>query len=83
MKLLTIVLILSSITAWSKTAVKNFNTVLMEGVQNDIKDENNDNLRTKQVSRGPASVESEPEGKFIQQEKKIDKNVQQLGGQKW
>ena len=75
--------LLISPTVWSKSQVKNFNDVLIQDVQKDIRNDNDTQFRKKEITRGPASVESEPEGKYIEQEKKIDKNVRQLGTQKW
>lgn len=82
MKITLFALILLSSTAWSKE-MKTFNSDLLKNVQKDIQNENDDQFRKKSVSRGPASVESEPEGKHIEQEKKIDKTVRQIGNQSW
>jgi hypothetical protein len=83
LSLLTLTL-LFSFTAWSKTEVKDFNKVLLNGVQKDIKDEHNDRFR--KVGRGPASVEEDvQEDRIIDETKKIDKsNFRQIGGpSKW
>jgi uncharacterized protein (DUF2147 family) len=82
MKILLFAFALFSTVAWSKE-IKNFSNDLLENVQKDIKNENDDQFRKKAVGRGPASVEIEPEGKHIEQEKKIDKNVRQTGNQNW
>lgn len=74
-------LLLASTTVMAKE-VKNFNRLLMEEVQKDIKNDNAEDLKTKtSASRGPASVITE-EGP-TQDESKIDKNVRQIGANKW
>ena len=84
MKTLIIISLIFSAAVMAKTEVKKLNDALMKDVQKDISDENNDSL--KRVSRGPASaeVEMEPEGKYIEDQKKIDKsNFRQIGPNKW
>lgn len=83
MKTLLFCLALISVHAFAKSEVKNFNDVLIQNVQSDIQNDNDQQFRKRSVGRGPASVESEPEGRYIEQEKKIDKNVRQIGNQKW
>lgn len=66
--------------------VKDFNKVLMDGVQKDIRTDNDQSLKTKDsVMRGPASIEKEDTRvrPVIQEDNKIDKNVRQIGSQKW
>lgn len=82
MKTFIIALVLFSSLAFAKE-MKNFNKDLFQNVQKDIQNDNDDQFKKRTVGRGPASVDSEPEGKYIEQEKKIDKNVRQLGTQKW
>jgi hypothetical protein len=66
--------------------VKDFNKVLMDGVQKDIRTDNDQSLKTKDsVMRRPASIEKEDTRlrPVIQEDNKIDKNVRQIGSQKW
>ncbi len=80
---LTIALLLT-FAAWSKTEVKDFNKVLLNAVEKDVKDEHNDKFR--KVGRGPASVEEDvQEDRFVDDTKKIDRsNFRQIGGpSKW
>lgn len=73
-------LFLISTLAYSNE-VKNFNKVLVESVKKDIRNDNAEELKAT-ASRAPASVETEVENE-IQEESKIDKNVRQLGTNKW
>lgn len=86
MKIMILFTLLTVTSAWSKNGeVKKFNDALMQKVQQDMNPHNEDQFRVKSVvGRGPASVESEPEGKYIQDDKKIDKmNQRQIGPNKW
>lgn len=65
----------------AKKEASDFSRVLLENVQADIQNENNDMFRKSSVGRGPASIESsEPS---FEQNEKIEKNVKQLGPNKW
>ncbi len=86
MKIILLITLLSVSAAWAKSGeVKRFNDALMQKVQHDINTQNDDQFRVKStVGRGPASVESSPEGLYIQDDKKIDKmNQRQFGPSKW
>lgn len=73
-------LALTSAVSFAKE-VKDFNKVLIEGVQRDLKTDNAEELKVKSYpSRGPASVAVEP---VQQEETKLDKNHRQLGNSKW
>lgn len=77
------VLVLASSSLMAKE-VKNFNKLLMEEVQKDIKNDNAEYLKSKsEVSRGPASVAPELEDGPVKDESKIDKSVRQFGGRQW
>ena len=80
---LSFLLVLSHL-AFAKD-VKDFNKVLIEGVQKEIKTENDQGLRSKQsIGRGPASVkESVVPEKDIKEESKLDKNFRQIGSKNW
>lgn len=78
MKILLCSLVLVSSVAWSKTTI-NFNQALQEDVQKEVKD---DEKFKKEASRGPASVETEHE-QVIDEPSKLDKNVRQIGPNKW
>lgn len=80
MKIILCLSILISATAWSKTTVINFNQVLNEEVAKDIKKD--DEKFKKEVTRGPASVDTQHEP-VIDEPPKIDKNVRQIGPNKW
>ena len=64
----------------SAADVKDFNKVLIQGVQTDIANENDQKLKTKAAPmRGPASV-----GVGINEDSKYEKqNTRQTGNQKW
>ena len=82
MKFSLLALLLLASTSLMAKEVKNFNKLLMEDVQKDIKNDNAEDLKTKSTAtRGPASVSTE-EGP-AQDESKIDKNVRQIGANKW
>lgn len=81
MKFLFSILFLLSFSAWAKPVV-DFNSVLMENVQKDIqKDE--DKFKSKELSRGPASVGATEDDARVQEVPKLDKNLRQIGPNKW
>lgn len=81
MKLLVVLTLLFPFSTFAKSTVKDFNKALMEKVESDAKDETNDHFRKSAPGRGPASVPTaEPE--FYGNEK-IEKNLRQIGTQKW
>jgi len=62
--------------------VKDFNKILIQNVQKDIRNDNDQQFKSKPVSRGPASVEANEN--TIQEDQKIDKmNIRQIGPNKW
>ncbi len=78
MKILLCTLVLVSTGAWSKTII-NFSQALQEDVQKEVQD---DEKFKKEANRGPASVETEHE-QPIDEPSKLDKNVRQIGPNKW
>ena len=78
MKILLCTLVLVSSVAWSKTTI-NFNQALQEDVQKEIQDYEK---FKKEATRGPASVETEHQ-QPINEPSKLDKNVRQIGPNKW
>lgn len=75
------IVILASTSVMAKE-VRNFNKLLMEEVQKDIRNDNAEDLKTKtSATRGPASVSTEVGP--TQDESKIDKTVRQTGSRKW
>ena len=85
MKLAFITFLLAMASHTYAKDVKDFNKVLIEGVQKEIKTENDQGLRTKQsIGRGPASVqETVVPDKDIKEESKMDKNFRQIGSKNW
>ncbi len=85
MKLTLITCLLGLSTLAIAKDVKDFNKVLIEGVQKEIKTDNDQGLRSKQsIGRGPASIqESVVPEKDIKEESKIDKNFRQIGSKNW
>ena len=82
MKLILSFLILGLNMAQAKE-VRNFNKVLIENVQSDLKTQNDDQFK-KKVGRAPASIESEVNENRIKEDNKIDKmNIRQIGSSKW
>lgn len=80
MKYLLLLSLFASASAWGKTTVINFTQVLTKDLQTDIK-KDDEKFKTER-SRGPASVE--PEGQSVILEvPKLDKNVRQIGPNKW
>lgn len=79
MKYILIAIVLASSAAWARKDV-DFNKVLLNDVQKDIKKD--DEFYKKRASRGPASVEVESD-RNIQETPKIDKNIRQIGPNKW
>lgn len=79
MKLFICLTILVSMNAYSKTKI-DFSQALNEDVEKDIKQD--DDKFKKEANRGPASVQTEHENP-IQDTSKIDKNVRQIGPNKW
>ena len=79
MKFILSILLMISASAYSKSTVINFNQVLNEDVEKDIKQ---DEEKFRKATRAPASVT--PEKSMPQDENlKIDKNVRQIGPNKW
>lgn len=80
MKITILTLVLMTTTAFAKEEVKQFNKVLMDDVQKDVKAENNFAMK-KSPMRGPASVEAvEP---VMEDNSKLEKKERQLGTSKW
>ncbi len=80
MKYLILLSLISS-SAFAEDKLDDFNKKLLENFNKDI---SADNVRKNHVpSRGPASVAPEMDSKNIQEEKKIDKNVRQIGHRDW
>ena len=80
MKYLLVLSLFVSASTWGKPTVINFTQVLTEDLQTDIK-KDDEKFKTEQ-SRGPASVEAEGQS-VIQEVPKLDKNVRQIGPNKW
>lgn len=80
MKIMIIFALMTTSIAWSKSSITKFNQALSDDVQKDIlKDE--DKFKTKS-SRSPASVPEEVQLP-IQETPKLDKNIRQIGPNKW
>lgn len=79
MKLILCVTLLMSFSAYSKTKI-DFSQALNEDVEQDIKKD--DEKFKKEATRGPASVRPEQDVQ-IEDTPKIDKNVRQIGPNKW
>jgi len=79
MKLILCLTLLMSFSAYSKTKI-DFSQALNEDVEQDIKKD--DEKFKKEATRGPASVQPEQEMQ-IEDTSKIDKNVRQIGPNKW
>ncbi len=78
---MTIILVLLTTSlAWSRSNISKFNEVLTEDVQKDIK-KDEDRFKSN-TSRSPASVPVEMEVP-IQDTPKLDKNIRQIGPNKW
>lgn len=78
-------LLLASLISFSTYAkdVKDFNKVLIDGVQRDIDTDNDQALKTKQM-RGPASVIEDEYSSVLKEENKFEKkNLRQMGSEKW
>ena len=80
MKMTILTLALITTTAFAKEDVKQFNKVLMEDVQKDVKAENDFALK-KSPMRGPASVEAVEA--TVEENSKLEKKERQLGTSKW
>ncbi len=81
MKYILCLIVIISFSANSKTKTKtDFNQALNEDVKNDIKKD--DEKFRKQATRGPASIQTEHENP-IEDTPKLDKNVRQIGPNKW
>lgn len=80
MKYFLLVSLFVSHTSWSRIDV-NFNQALNEDLKTEIK---KDDFKFKKKShRAPASVEEIPVRPVITEPPKIDKNIRQIGPQKW
>lgn len=76
------VLVFTSVSLASE--MKDFNKLLIKDVQKDIQNQNDQRFRTKEVTRGPASVGADIEGSQIEETKKVEKsNFRQIGPNKW
>lgn len=79
MKILFGICLILSVTGWAKSAM-DFNQALNEDVTRDIRKD--DDKFKKESFRRPASVEAEHEN-VIEDTPKLDKNVRQIGPNKW
>ena len=78
-----IILVLSSGVALAKD-VKNFNKVLIDDVQKDIKTDNDQTFKKdNSPMRNPASAEVENEEAASPDNSQFEKKVNQLGNTKW
>lgn len=73
-------LLLASPFIWAKSTKINFNEALIQDVEKDIK-KDDEKFKT-DIGRGPASVEVE-KVPTVKEEFKIDKNVRQIGPDRW
>lgn len=73
-------LLLASPFVWAKSTKINFNEALIRDVEKDIK--HDDEKFKTDIRRGPASVEVE-KIPAINEKSKIDKNVRQIGPDRW
>lgn len=72
----------SSLT--SAKEMRDFNKILINGVQKDLDTQNDQRFKTKEARRGPASVEADVEGSQIEETQKVEKsNFRQIGPNKW
>lgn len=78
--IISCVLFVSASMAWSAGAVKDFNKELIQDVQKEIK-KDDDSFKSRAATRAPASVEMKVAP--IEEPSKIDKNVRQIGPNKW
>lgn len=78
--LLIVLLALNMGSVWAKKNIKlsDVNSELMKGVKQDVDSDNAEDLKSK-TQRAPASVSTKEEAP----ESKIDKQIKQLGPQKW
>jgi hypothetical protein len=79
MKLILCLMVLVSFSTFAKTKI-DFSQALNEDVEQDIRKD--DEKFKKEATRGPASVQTEQENP-IMEPPKIDKNVRQIGPNKW
>ena len=79
MKLILCLMVLVSFSTFAKTKI-DFSQALNEDVEQDIRKD--DEKFKKEATRGPASVQTEQENP-IMETPKIDKNVRQIGPNKW
>ncbi len=79
MKFFICLSLLVSALAWSKTGV-DFNQAITEDVKKEFK-KDEDKFK-KESFRGPASVQNEQEN-VIEETPKLDKNIRQIGPNKW
>lgn len=77
---LILALLLITPSAFAKKTVIDFNHVLNEEIESDIKADE-DKFKKIPANRRPASVE--PEAIIIDEDKKLDKNVRQIGPRYW
>lgn len=67
--------------AFAKKTVIDFNHVLNEEIETDIKKDEDKFKQAPAAGRHPASVE--PEAIIIEEDRKLDKNVRQIGPRYW
>ncbi len=79
MKLILCLMVLVSFSTFAKTKI-DFSQALNQDVEQDIRKD--DEKFKKEATRGPASVQTEQENP-IMETPKIDKNVRQIGPNKW
>lgn len=79
MKLILCLLVLVSFSTFAKTKI-DFSQALNEDVEQDIRKD--DEKFKKEATRGPASVQPEQATPIVETPK-IDKNVRQIGPNKW
>lgn len=79
MKILIIFTLFTSFSAFSRP-VDDFNKALLQDVKTDV--QKNEDRFKQERNRGPASVQENPERK-IEEPQKIDKNIRQIGPNRW
>jgi hypothetical protein len=64
--------------------IRDFNQSLMQDLKKDIEKTEAESYRRKSPGRTPASVIEADEGaSHVKEDKKLDKNVRQLGSKRW
>lgn len=77
---IVLTLAITSTIAWAEP-VRDFNKVLIQDVQKQIT-KDDDSFKSKKSSRAPASVD-DVEVAPMEEPSKIDKNVRQIGPNRW